>query len=199
MPLGKNDIRIFCDMDGVVYDWMGKAMDIFDVDPADPKNRDILKYDDDSLFELRDKTHVYDVIDQMGEQFWENLHLLPWGRTLYEGLKKRGKVVFLTSPGKWAAAAQGKVRAIRRDFDTSKILVGRSKEYCAHPNAILIDDKKSNIENFIEAGGTGFLWPNQYRIEDGDIEVEKVLESCFKEVEKLSHKIRERQKRYVPA
>jgi len=185
-----NKIRIFLDVDGVISDWMGMAIKVFNINEHDINTRKILKEEYNSLSYLTDKSIVYETINKIGTKYWEDIELFPWAKNLYSALQEEGDVCFLTSPGPWPAAAQGKINAINRDFGESKIIITQHKYYCANENSILIDDQPSNIRLFENYGGNTFLWPNQYKIIDEDIKSEDVINNCLKNIHDLKRKIR---------
>jgi 5'(3')-deoxyribonucleotidase len=147
------------DLDGVIYDWLGAAINVFDINPLDPHSRKILKSYHDSIEMLRNKQEVLETIEGLGAAYWENLKLLPWAIQLYDALIELGDVTILTSPGSWTYAGRGKILALKRDFDIKNFILAKKKEVCAAPNAILIDDKKKNIAKFRDAGGWAYRWP----------------------------------------
>lgn len=185
-------LKIFLDLDGVIYDWMSSALDVFKIDSKDAHVRKILKTYHDGLEMIRSKQEVFEKVESLGAEYWQNLKLLPWANTLYEALTELGEVTILTSPGSWTHAGRGKLLALKRDFEVKTFILAKKKEICAAPNTILIDDKKKNISRFREAGGWGYLWPNSFCIEDGEPKVEEALFECLDYVKSIKEKITDR-------
>lgn len=178
----KNKIRIFIDIDGVLADWLGKACETCGIDDNDSKIRDVLK-DGGMLQDLRDyikdENEMWQKIEKEGSDWWRDLELLPWAKKLYNEMDKLGEVALLTSNGKITeyvdsagSAAKGKCEWVKKHFNTNSLIIAHDKHFCASSNTILIDDSPDKIEKFIEWGGHGFLWPNQYRLKDEDVEVD---------------------------
>lgn len=185
-------LKIAVDLDGVLYNWMGSALKIFNVNPNNKENRKILKTYHDGLEMIKSKQEVFEIIEKHEAKFWENLELFPWANTLYEALTELGEVTILTSPGSWTWAGRGKLLALKRDFEIKNFILAKKKEICASPNMILIDDKKKNISRFREAGGWAYLWPNSFCIEDGEPSQTKAIIDCLDYVKKVREKIADR-------
>jgi 5'(3')-deoxyribonucleotidase len=178
-------------MDGVLYDWMQSGLAALGIDPKDPKYADIIRREHDAPDMICGKERVNSVIGAMGFEFWANLKLLPWAKDLHWMLGCRGPVSILTSPGKWVDAGKGKSIALQRDFGikNNEFILAKKKEMIAMPNAILIDDKPSNVYKFREKGGHAFLWPNQYLIEDGHPTAEEAIAQCREYVDKIKGEV----------
>lgn len=185
-------LKIMLDLDGVIYDWLGAAINVFDINPLDPHSRKILKSYHDSIEMLRNKQEVLETIEGLGAAYWENLKLLPWAIQLYDALIELGDVTILTSPGSWTYAGRGKILALKRDFDIKNFILAKKKEVCAAPNAILIDDKKKNIAKFRDAGGWAYRWPNSFCIYDNEPPVEEALANCLDYVKAVRTKVADR-------
>lgn len=176
------DLRIFIDMDGTCVDWMTDGLAALDIDPNDPRYRDIIRTEHDAPDIIAGKERVNKTIADLGSDFWTNLKLLPWGKRLVKTMKTFGEVHFLTSPGTWVTAGQGKAIALKRDFDVNSFILLKEKHMVAMPNAILIDDKPSNITKFRGRGGWAYLWPNQYKIFDNEPHIDDAIEDCVRYV-----------------
>jgi 5'(3')-deoxyribonucleotidase len=186
-------LKIYLDLDGVLYNWTGSALKVFDIDPKDHHNRKILKTYHDGIEMLRSKKEVFDKIEELGFEYWQNLKLFPWANTLYEALTEIGDVTILTSPGSWSHAGRGKLLALKRDFEIKNFILAKKKEVCAAPDCILIDDKKKNILRFREGGGWGHLWPNSFCIEDGCPTQQNAIHECLEYVKLVKSKVVDRQ------
>jgi len=185
-------LKILLDLDGVIYDWMGSALPIFNVDANNKENRKILKTYHDGLEMIRSKQEVFETIENKGSEFWAELKLFPWANELYNNLSEIGEVTILTSPGYWTLAGKGKLTALKRDFEIKNFILAKNKEVCAMPNAILIDDKKKNVANFRNAGGWSYLWPNSFCIQDKEPEQSQAISDCVKYVKLVKQKIEDR-------
>lgn len=127
---------------------------------------------------------AWDVIAQTGlsvEEFWS-----PMGRDFWGSLPKTEEAddiidaidrtigldntCFLTTPCLTEGCVEGKRDWVNENYPGMPILFSSTgkgthvgpKEFCAAPNAILIDDHTPNIRNWVNAGGIGFLYPRPW-------------------------------------
>lgn len=156
-------IRVFCDMDGVLTDFdRGFKRLRANVEHLTPKEYE-KKHGKDSKWPL---------IDHRGIKFWKRL---PWskdGRELWDYIQRYSPII-LTAPSKGKDAVKGKIEWIDlnlginekhppktpEDWDgTSRVIISANKElFVSGKTDILIDDRRSNIEKWTSAGGTGIL------------------------------------------
>lgn len=123
-------------------------------------------------------------IESSGEQFWTEMEPYPWFHELYNRLSEHGKVYFLTSPSQCPSSLSGKLKWLQSQFDRSfkDYIITPNKELLANENSILIDDFPKNIEDFINAGGNGILFPQFWNstiiIDDKVSYILNQLKSC---------------------
>lgn len=108
------------------------------------------------------------VNDACTVDFWANLSFMPDGREiLREVCKKirRGIDEFyllttpMPNPGSWT----GKYLWVERNLPEWKLIVTNApKRLLASPDAILIDDNDTNIQEWVAAGGIGILVPRPW-------------------------------------
>lgn len=174
----KNDLTIFVDLDGVMANWMDSAIKTANVcvttDVYNGLKRG--KWLDDYVPDL------WDYIDPQGPEWWANLELTPWANDLYELVSKFGDVAFLSSPGNAHKhlstvknACCGKHDWVLKHFPDVPLVLAHAKYVCASNDKLLIDDTIMKLDAFAEHGGHTFLWPNQFRILDGDLDIKCVL------------------------
>ena len=181
-------MNILLDMDGVVVDFFGGAVELFP-QLKTPEIRQALK-NGKLLDDYVPKHEFWSEVAEKREGFWENLKPLPWAKDLMKLLESIGPVCFLTSPGNNEAtphAACGKIKWIRLHFKGIPFFIGKEKAFAAHKNALLIDDTEKNCINFRAFGGNAYLWPNQYKIIDWDIK----LNDAFCDIQTLIGKIKD--------
>ena len=165
--------KLFVDLDGVIVDWLGGSLELCGVNSHNPVIRNLLR-DGTKIDDLiaGGRQTLTDAVNDAGPDFWLNLRFLPWGKELIARLKTEfaatHRLAFLTSPGKFPLAAQGKVAWLLNNYPDDSIIICRDKELCASEDAFLIDDADYQIKPFIRDGGCGFLWPNQYTLMDVD-------------------------------
>jgi hypothetical protein len=89
----------------------------------------------------------------------------PWLLQLCVDLVGQDNVCFLTGPTKDPDCLAGKLEWISRvapEFMHRQYLIGPRKQFCAHPEALIVDDSDANIDKFREWGGTGILVPRPW-------------------------------------
>jgi len=171
-------------MDGVLSNWMDKACETVDVDPTDDKIRSQLK-GGAWLDDIRgiDEKDMWDKISAGGTDWWANLEIFDWSKRLVNRMKKEGEVYFLTSPGSCIPAPSGKMQWIENHLQmVEQLIIAKDKHLCAGPNRLLIDDSEKKIEAFRKNGGHAFHWPMQYRIDDGDENIDDVFEKLLYDI-----------------
>lgn len=165
-------IKVFLDLDGIIADFTAGYCELHKVENPFAADR-TFRGDE-----------AWDVIKQTGltpEEFWA-----PMGRDFWAGLPKTEEadeiieeldvrvglenVCFLSTPCMTEGCEAGKRDWIRQHYPgipalfsvTAKGAPVGPKEFCAAPNAILIDDHTPNIQKWTEAGGIGFLFPRPW-------------------------------------
>ena len=158
--------KVFIDLDGVLTDFMTAAHEFhnipysYDEYPYKVNERDCLPPDTSDL-------STREFWERLDYGFWANL---PWtedGKAILgtiEAFVPKSKICILTSPPMNAEAVAGKVDWIKKNLPQYKrqFLVGPRKDFCASPDALLIDDANHNIDAFTKAGGAGFLVPRKW-------------------------------------
>ena len=180
--------RIFVDMDGILSDWLSSACESCGVDINDQKTKDLLK-DGKELQELGivSEDELWDHINKAGQEWWEDLDILPHAKKLIAEMQKLGTVCILTSPGKVAKtgafASAGKVLWMTKHFPDIPYIIAYEKGLCATEASILIDDSEKKIKMFEDHGGKGFLWPVQYVLDDNEVEFSDLIEQIKQKIE----------------
>ncbi len=150
----------FLDMDGVLCDFHGAILKYHN--KSDPYyNPDNLgKYGLHTLLGMR----YMDMMSPLTTEFWENLSPTPWMQDLVSLSKKLYDTYILTAPAANDACLAGKRVWIRKylPYFNERFLIGTCKHACASKNNILVDDKTSNIDKFIQYGGHGVLVPQPW-------------------------------------
>jgi len=155
-------------MDGVLTDFEKRFFDkVNEVGPDYYPLKDIKKVvkpkDFEKLFGIEE---FWKFIDQIvGVSFWVGMDWMPNGKDLWSFISKYNPSL-LTSPSRDNTSRLGKNLWVRNQLSPKpKVIFAYSanKKNYANKNSILIDDKKSNIEEWKSAGGIAF------RVKDGDI------------------------------
>jgi hypothetical protein len=181
---------IYLDMDGVMFDWQGKVLEILGLD----KNEwtQILRKDEGALEKNLGKNKVWDAVNRCGIDFWENLELFPWSIDLYDLAKKYGEVLFLSSPGSSnvnpegvAAACYGKIISVNKYFPNTQVILAKNKYHLAGKGKILVDDSSKKLEPFQEEGGEIYLWPNQWKLISGGVSIDETFKRLETKIEEM--------------
>ena len=149
IPLFENEekYKIFSDMDGVLTDF----------------DESFKKYSDGiapSDFEKKyGKEEFWKLIDGQGKVgFWVGMPWMKDGKQYWDYIKNYDTEL-LSSPSRSATSRLGKRLWVRNNMPGIKLTLAQAskKQNYAAPNHILIDDRKSNIEQWRAQGGIGIL------------------------------------------
>ena len=93
-----------------------------------------------------------------GEEFWSNMSWTGDGKKTWGYIKKYHPQL-LSSPLVAESCKEGKRQWVKKNMPGTKLNLewSKYKKNFARPNAILIDDKKYIVEQWIEAGGIGII------------------------------------------
>ena len=160
--------KIYCDMDGVLTDFEKRFIQkLNEVGPDYYPLKDIQKVvkpkDFEAIFGIEEFWNFIDRIVGIG--FWVGMDWMPQGRELWNFISPY-KPDLLTSPSRDNGSRLGKQLWAKNNLNPKpKVIMAYSKDKqrYANANSILIDDKKSNIKEWIAKGGIAF------RVKDGDI------------------------------
>lgn len=136
---------IYCDMDGVLTDFESRFEHYSGMRPKEYE----LKYGPAKFWNLIDV--------EVGLKFWTGMDWMNNGKALWEFISPYTPSI-LTSPSKDNTSRLGKNTWVSLNIPSSpKVIFAYSedKQRYANPASILIDDKKSNIEQWIAKGGIG--------------------------------------------
>ena len=145
--------KIYCDMDGGLTNFESRFEHFTGESPKEYEKR-------------YGAAAFWDLIDvKVGVRFWIGMDWMPQGRELWDFINPY-KPDLLTSPSRDNNSRLGKNLWVRNNLTPKpKVIFAYSadKQRYATPDSILIDDKKSNINEWISQGGIAF------RVKDGDI------------------------------
>jgi len=145
--------KLYCDMDGVLTDFESRFEHFSGMTPKGYES----KYGTAAFWNLIDV--------EVGVRFWVGMDWMPQGKDLWSFISPY-KPDLLTSPSRDNNSRLGKNLWVKNNLDPKpKVIFAYSadKQRYANENSILIDDKKSNINEWIAKGGIAF------RVKDGDI------------------------------
>jgi hypothetical protein len=133
---------IYCDMDGVLVDFNEGYKNLVGVDPSTINNQEMF----------------WDPIAKKGAAFWITLKWMQDGKQLWDYIKKYNPKL-LSAPSREESSQIGKRVWVKRELPGTKLILrsANKKQQFASPTSILIDDRVSNINQWIESGGIGIL------------------------------------------
>lgn len=158
-------MRIFVDLDGVLADFVGGALETFNQPSPWSQEKNLGNYEIDKLLNLS-TTKFWEPLNS--HAFWASLDKLIDGFNMLEYLETyypQGQIYISTSPTLSPESSSGKHEWIAKHLPkySRRTFIGPIKEVFAEiPNSILIDDSDSNVEKFIAAGGNAILWPQPW-------------------------------------
>ena len=137
---------IYSDMDGVLVDFNERFKRFSNGVPPTEYEQ---KFGKDKFWEL---------VDGIGVRFWVGMDWMSDGKQLWDYIKKYNPTL-LSSPSRADHSKMGKRIWRQRNLPTTKLVLAqaRNKQNYADPDSILIDDRASNIDQWIKAGGIGIL------------------------------------------
>ena len=143
---GTGGYEIYCDMDGVLCDFDKRFMEFSnDIPPG--------KYE--SKF---GKKAFWKLISEKGVGYWVGIPWMSDGKQLWSYIKPYNPSL-LSAPSMEESSRLGKRLWVRNNIPGTKLILrsAEQKQEFANPNAILIDDRPSNIEQWRAKGGIGIL------------------------------------------
>lgn len=154
-------MRVFCDIDGVLASFIPAALA--------RHGRTLEPYPAGlwALWEALGMTEADFWGPIKGEEFWADLPVTEDAPEILAELERRfgpTNICLLTSRPLDPASYTGKARWVARHFPaySRRLLVGACKEFCAHRDALLIDDSDTNVDRFKAAGGWAILLPRPW-------------------------------------
>lgn len=150
----KPPYKIYCDMDGVLTDFEGRFDHFTGMKPKDYEK----KHGTPAFWELID--------NKIGVRFWVGMGWMPQGQKLWEFIKPY-QPDLLTSPSRNDTSRLGKNLWVRNNLNPKPKTIfaySADKQRYSREGAILIDDKKSNINEWAAKGGIAI------RCKDGNVD-----------------------------
>lgn len=155
---------IFLDMDGVMVDFIGGINKIFDL-PKEfppPKADGLPQWNWFENYGLTGKQVNY----VCNIDFWANLEWMHDGKQILDAVESRFRDIYLlTTPMPNPGSGTGKMLWVNKHlprYSKRTIITQTPKSLFAGPDRLLIDDKDSNVAEFVAAGGVGILVPRPW-------------------------------------
>jgi hypothetical protein len=136
---------IYCDMDGVLTDFEERFEYFSGMGPREYEKE-------------FDKKKFWNLIDKAGLGFWVGMKWMPDGHQLWNYIKQYSPTI-LSAPSNQNESRLGKRLWVKNNIPGSKLILSKAvdKKNYSQKNHILIDDRASNIQDWIGAGGIGIL------------------------------------------
>ena len=147
----KEEYVIYSDMDGVITDFDKRFMDYTE--------KKFQKRIPPAQYEIENgKEAFWDFITKEGVKFWVGMDWMPDGKTYWNYIKKYNPIL-LSAPSREESSKLGKRLWVKKNLPGTKLILAyaKDKQKEAAPNHILIDDRKSNIDEWRANGGIGIL------------------------------------------
>ena len=135
--------KLYCDMDGVLVDF-------------ERGYNDLTGKQTPGVDSTYDKNDFWSSITKAGAKFWAELNWMSDGQQLWDYIKQYNPKL-LTAPSREQSSEIGKQEWVNNNIPGTPVVFKQAKDKkdLAEPNAILIDDRKDNIQQWIDAGGIG--------------------------------------------
>lgn len=161
--------QIYCDMDGVLTDFETRFVTLLRKEgPKYYSKATIAQVTRPKHFDKLEGTEEFwKFIDQyIGVEFWSKMEWMPNGKALWNFIQPYNPKI-LTSPSEDNTSRLGKRLWVKDNLVPAPEVLfrfGEAKSDFANENAILIDDKPSNLEAFAAKGGIAL------EVKDGEIQ-----------------------------
>lgn len=161
--------QIYCDMDGVLTDFETRFVTLLRKEgPKYYSKATIAQVTRPKHFDKIEGTEEFwKFIDQyIGVEFWSKMEWMPNGKALWNFIQPYNPKI-LTSPSEDNTSRLGKRLWVKDNLVPAPEVLfrfGEAKSDFANENAILIDDKPSNLEAFAAKGGIAL------EVKDGEIQ-----------------------------
>ena len=108
--------------------------------------------------EFLNDERFWNPINKAGYKFWVNLEWMNDGKKLWSYVEKYDPVL-LSAPSRENDSRIGKHDWVKRELPGVHLILrsAKNKKEFASPSSILIDDRKENIDSWIQHNGIGIL------------------------------------------
>ena len=184
-------MKLFIDMDGVLADFFNAAIRV-NINAIINRNVGSMASDERQQQinhaiqsypkgEYQIEKHLgissaefWSAIDEHGGAFWSCLDLCEGAIELWDIAQNHNPIV-LTSPSLQPHCVSGKLQWLQRmygsNFRDYIFCPAQHKHLLAGPESILIDDRESNCDDWMESGGSAILWPHLGNRSDLSIDI----------------------------
>ena len=159
--------KIFVDMDDVLTDLHKRLMDTG-------------KIEEDTFQKIKEKSLrdelFWNIVNPGGVEFWSEMEWTKNGKKLWNLILPSNPTILSACNKDGIYTKEGKKIWIKNNLgNVNYILCLREeKQKYAHPNAVLIDDRKDNIEEWEQSGGIGIFYEDK-NFDDIKLKIKKYL------------------------
>jgi hypothetical protein len=146
----ETDYKIYCDMDGVLVDFV-KGYELFMGKPPGP----IYTNDEERKQFWDNFRDRLDVKGMKESEYWATLPPLKDGLTLWKKIKRFNPTILSAPSYNVAQSKIGKVIWVKKYLGKVPTIIEYQKQKWADERSILIDDRKDFIDKWRAAGGIG--------------------------------------------
>jgi len=145
---------IFVDMDDVLTDLHSEVLNTG-------------KIDENFIKQLKDKSmsdeQFWKIVNDAGVEFWSKMQWTSNGKKLWNLIFPSNPTILSAYSKNGIHIIEGKKIWIKNNVDNARhiLCLREEKQKFAHPNAILIDDRKDNIKEWQESGGIGIFYEDK--------------------------------------
>lgn len=140
----ESQYEIFCDMDGVLCDFVQQWKDYHKGESPDDMRHRI------------GKPAFDDILNGMDRKFWNTMKWMPGMQRVWNVISRYGARI-LSAPADNPDSPAGKLDWVKKNLSNTEVIFRKStqKQEFSGPNKILIDDLKRNIDQWRARGGIG--------------------------------------------
>ena len=168
-------MRIMLDMDGVLVNFMEGIKSIYGYDDYEIPDHTYqihlwTFYAEGNPFKIS-KKELREIFDYSSE-FWVKLPEYSWSKELIKkcfNLVGPENVFILSAPSR-GESCKGKFNWIEKNYPEmgDRYVLTPHKYLCAQ-DSVLIDDSDWKIDSFVEAGGHGIVFPQEWNSQHGNV------------------------------
>ena len=145
---------IFVDMDDVLTDLHNQIINTG-------------KVGEEEIQKLKQKTmsdeHFWEIVNESGVEFWSKMNWTSNGKKLWNLISPANPTVLSAYSKKGIHIIEGKKIWIKNNINNARhiLCLREEKQKFAHPNAVLIDDREDNIDEWEQSGGIGIFYEDK--------------------------------------
>jgi hypothetical protein len=154
--VNQNKYTIYQDMDGCIVDFDSRYEHFTGRSPQEMDAYLMKQYGKEKAKEM-----FWEPVNELGPEFWAEMEWMPDGKYLWNYIKKYNPVV-LSAPSRSKTSSQGKKMWMQKHLPGVELILKQAheKHEYACPECIIIDDRKSTIDQWNSSGGIAIFHSN---------------------------------------